>query len=129
MFWLYASAPPRVSWYSTMNDSAQDTATPRMVTVWEPARPRNLARKPASTQPTSGASAIVSRMVVERPMCSALHAVDVGDIDRAAAAEQQHQDRQADGGFRRGHGKNEKHEYLPRDIAEETREQIGRAHV
>src|SRR5690348_9455686 len=122
MFWLYSTAPPMVSWYRTRNESTQDTATPRMVTVCEPARPRNLPRKPASTQPTSGASAIVSRMDVERPMCSALHAVDVGDVDRAARTEQQHQDRQADGSFRRGHGENEEHENLPRDVAEETRE-------
>src|ERR1700744_3239450 len=93
-----------------------------MVAVCAPARPISLPKRPARIRTTRGANAIVSRIESERLIGSTLHAVDFGDIDRAAIAEQQDQDRQADSGFRRGHGKDEEHEDLAADIAEEARE-------
>jgi hypothetical protein len=42
---------------STQNEAHIDTATPRMVTQWAPARPIRRPKKPATTAPNSGANA------------------------------------------------------------------------
>src|ERR1700704_2346015 len=61
---------------------------------------------------------------------SATQGAQILDVDAATLAEQHHEDGQANGRLRRRHGKNEKHEYLAVDLAEETREghevKIGR---
>src|SRR5690606_13321593 len=150
-------------------ENAQLSATPRMVTVCAPARPTWRPKKPATIAPSSGASTMISRWVVEiamsgplpvyvcrpvrlprrasrwRPAAarapvpaatrpalprpgvrpaspSSLQRVDLGDVDRAAVAEQRHQDGQADRGLGRGHREDEEHEDLPRLVAEVPRE-------
>src|SRR3990167_651036 len=90
---------------STSAESRNETSTPRMVTVWAPARPMALPKKPAMMAPASGARGTASSrfwescaaMLFYRSLASALERVELFDIDRGAVAEQHHQDRQADG--------------------------------
>ena len=51
-----------------------------------------------------------------------MHPVDVVDRDRAAAAEEDHQYRQADGGLGGGDGQDEHREHLAGQVAEKSRE-------
>src|ERR1700730_7623070 len=53
---------------------------------------------------------------------SALHQIDVFDLDRAAVAEVNHQHRKADRRFRRGHREHEQRKHLTDDVAQEGRE-------
>src|SRR5690606_5707371 len=53
---------------------------------------------------------------------STLERVEFLGADRAAVAEQQHEDGQADGGFGRGHGQDEEHEHLAMHVAQVVRE-------
>src|SRR5690606_25515307 len=127
MFSLNGAAPCPTSCHSTHIDSAQLSATPRMVTLCAPARPILRPKKPAMIVPTNGASAMASSADLETTnsipdIGSALHQIDFGDVDRAPVAEQRDEDRQADGGFGRSHGQDEEHEHLTGRIAEFTRE-------
>src|SRR5690606_21038895 len=127
MFSLNGGAPCPTSCHSTQHDSAQLSATDRIVTQWAPARPTTLRNRPATIAPASGASAITSRTVLEIKcstpgMPSALQRIDAGHVDRAPVAEQGDQDRQADRGLGRGHGQDEEHEHLSRGVAQVARE-------
>src|ERR1700691_2370499 len=53
---------------------------------------------------------------------SALERIEIFDVDAGPLSEQNDQDRQTDGGFRRGDRQNEKHEDLAADIPVEARE-------
>src|SRR5690606_27386307 len=94
-----------------------------MVTVCAPARPTWRPNSPAMMAPSSGASTMISRWVVESSIDRLpLEQIDVGDVDRAPVAEQRDQDRQADRGLGRGHRQDEEHEHLARGLPELTRE-------
>jgi len=71
---------------------------------------------PARIAPISG-----RKTIAEYIPASALHHVDVLDLDRAAVAEEDDQDRQADGGLGSGDGEDEKREDLADEIAEMRR--------
>src|SRR5690606_19296805 len=122
MFGLYADAPC-TSCQSTQAENAQLTATPRMVTVCAPARPTWRPNRPATIAPSSGASTMSSRCVVESSIDRLpLEQIDVGDVDRAPVAEQRYQDRQSDRRLGGRNGEDEEHEHLPRGLAELARE-------
>src|ERR1700730_7408007 len=53
---------------------------------------------------------------------SALHQIDVFDLDRAAVAEVHHEHGKADRGFRGGHREHHQRKHLADDVAEEGRE-------
>src|SRR5690606_10153541 len=98
-----------------------------MVTAWAPTRPTWRPNRPATIAPNSGASTIAISIALEITISmpgipSALQRVDFGDVDRPPVAEQRDQDRQADRGLGRGHGKDEEHEDLTGRVAEFARE-------
>src|SRR5690606_38009153 len=107
--------------HSTCAESAKLTATPRMVTQWAPARPTLRPNRPATMAPNSGARAITSRVFIWI-IASALQRIEFGDVDGPPAAEQGHQDGQADRRLGGGHGQDEEHEYLAGGDAQEARE-------
>src|SRR6202022_4600390 len=57
-----------------------------------------------------------------RIMRSALHQIDVFDLDRAAVAEVRHQHGEPDRGLGRGNRQHQQREHLTDDVAEESRE-------
>jgi hypothetical protein len=61
---------PAITSFSTTAEPIKLTSTPRMVTQCEPRRPMVLPKKPATTAPTSGASATVSSRFWEIAMLS-----------------------------------------------------------
>src|SRR5690606_17269286 len=74
--------------------------------------------------PNSGASTTaINRLLASViSICgSALQRIDFADIDRAACAEQGHQDRQTNGGLGGGYGQDEEHEQLSGRITQFTR--------
>src|SRR5579863_9705737 len=92
-----------------------------MVSVCAPARPMRRPARPAMLAATSGSRTIaISSLGFMR--ASSLQRIEVFDVDRAALAEQHHEDCEPDGGLRRCDREHEEHEYLPADIAEVTRE-------
>src|SRR5690625_1268280 len=94
-----------------------------MVTVCAPARPTWRPNRPATMAPSSGASTMTSRWVVESSIDRLpLEQIDVGDVDRAPVAEQRYQDRQSDRRLCGRNGEDEEHENLPRRLAELARE-------
>src|SRR5450631_404912 len=94
-----------------------------MVTVCEKARPSFQPRKPASIAPTRGVNAATHERVIKSMfLLLPLEGVQVCDIDRLQVAEERHEYRQPDRGFRRGDREDEEHEHLPREVAEVVRE-------
>src|SRR5688572_25509096 len=98
-----------------------------MVTQWAPARPTWRRKRPAMIAPSSGASTIARRTVLEMTCSmpgigSALHRVDFGDVDRAPVTEQRDQDGQADRSLGRGDGQDEEHEHLTGRVGQLARE-------
>src|SRR5216684_1881284 len=78
--------------------------------------------RPARMAPSSG------RKTIAWTICrSALHQIDVLNRDRAAVAEVDHQDRQADRSFRGGDRQHQQRKHLADDVAQEGRErhQVG----
>src|ERR1043166_10240644 len=96
--------------------SKADSTMPPQVTSWDArspiARPKNPAMKAASN----------GRKTTRTANASALHQVDVLDLDRAAVAEIDDQDRQADRRLGGRHGQHEHREDLADEIVEEHRE-------
>src|SRR5690606_4934915 len=106
----------------TSSEPTKETATPRMVSTCEPRRPSHDPRKPVPKKPaitavTSGARAIRRYRFCADMARLPLQRVELVDVDGAEIAEQQHQDRQPDGGFGRSHGQHEEHEDLPGRVA------------
>src|SRR5688572_21476424 len=106
-------------------------STPRIVNVCDRRRPMTLPPKvvpkmPASTAPASGASGTASSVAAFRVVAmflralgrSPLQGVQFFDVDVRLVAEQEHQDRQADRGFRGGHREDEEHEHLAVHVAQ-----------
>src|SRR5918993_4139014 len=125
-------APSPTTLLSVMAERMKDTSTPRMVSecvtrrpMWLP--PNWVPNRPATTAPTSGASGTASRVDAERVALmskpsSALQRIQLVDVDARLVAEQQHQQRQADGRFGRRHRQDEEDEDLAVHVAEEVRE-------
>src|SRR5215469_18202019 len=91
--------------------------------VCAPARPMTRPLRPAMIEASSGSSGMASSTVgLSGCTSSALERVEVLDLDGAALAEQHHEDREPDCGFRRGDREDEEHEYLPVEVAEVARE-------
>src|SRR5688500_3285052 len=108
---------------ATYAEKMNDSRTPRMVTECEATRPMVRPNKPAMIAAASGSSGMASsRLGLSVVTRSALQGAQVFDVDGAPLAEQHHQDGEADGGFRRGHGQHEEHEDLAVDVVEVARE-------
>src|SRR6185503_13311773 len=104
------SEPPTMP-ISTQAESRNESPTPRMVTQWAAARGMKRMPRPATAAARSGASTMM-RKTLCRSM-SALHSVEVFDVDAGAVAEQHHQDGEADGRLRCRDRQDEEHEHLP----------------
>src|SRR5579859_4637706 len=76
--------------------------------------------RPATSAAASGARTMM-RKTLSRFM-SALHSVQVFDVDAGAVTEQHHQDGEANGRLRRRHREDEEHEHLAGGIVEVVRE-------
>src|SRR5690349_6843772 len=83
--------------------------------------PRSVIQRPNSPAMTAAASGRKTAKVTSTAL-SALHEVDVFDGDRAAIAEVDDEDREADGRLGRRHGQHEHGEDLPHHVVEEGRE-------
>src|ERR1700722_20936557 len=83
------------------------------VTSCEPRSPRTRPRKPARMAPSSGRKTMATYIRL------APHLIDILDLDRAAIAEIDDQDRQADGRLAGRDGQHEERENLADEIAEE----------
>src|SRR5579859_4669830 len=79
-----------------------------------------LPNSPAMMHATSGDKTMVRYM--DCISILALKGIEIFDVDAAAFAEQHHQNREANSGLGRRDGQDEKDEYLPADVAAETRE-------
>ena len=79
-----------------------------------------LAEQPATIAASSGASTIGEQRFWSTR--SALHRVEVFDVDAAPLAEQHDQDREADRRLGRRDGQDEEHEHLPGEVAQLARE-------
>src|SRR5690349_23996685 len=101
---LTPSVPPTIC-QNTQAESRKERPTPRMVIQWAAARGMKRMPRPATRAAASGASTMASKVLC-RSM-SALHSVQVFDVDAGPVAEQRHQDGEADGGFRRRHRQDE----------------------
>src|ERR1019366_4982665 len=99
-------------------------ATPRIVTRCAPARPTCLPKRPATSEPTSGASGTARRRPGEKvaAMASAFERIELVDGDRRARAEEHDEDRQADRRLGGGDGEDEEDEDLAAHVAEVVRE-------
>src|SRR6187551_1950553 len=104
-------------------DRPQEIATPAMVMLCATQRGNTLQNRPEITAASSGSSGMASNRFGLRVSFtrSALQGAQVFDIDAAALTEQHHQDGEADGGLRRGHGQHEEHEDLTVDVVEVAR--------
>src|SRR6185369_2809763 len=132
MVWL-KRAPSKATLMSVMAETTNATNTPRMHSVCDRRRPIQLPpnvvpKIPASTAPARGASGTISRVealsveamirvevqtsAVPGVIFSALQRVEFVDVDVGLVAEQQDQDRQADGRLRRRHRQDEEHKHL-----------------
>src|SRR5689334_2145826 len=90
--------------YSEKPSATAKPATPAIVTEFATQRGITLQKMPAMIAATSGASGMTSsRLGFRDSTRSAFQSAQVFDVDAAAFAEQHHQDREANGGFRRGH--------------------------
>src|SRR5689334_4841808 len=92
-----------------------------MVHWCAPARPTRFPPSPATSAPTSGenAATMASSFILA---FSSLKGVQVFHVDGAQAAEQHHQDGEADRRLGGGDGEDEEHEHLPGEVAEEVGE-------
>src|SRR4051812_45816905 len=88
------------------------------VTICAARSPMSQPNRPASAAAKSGRKTIAAYIA----LASAFHHVDVLDPDRAAIAEIDHQDGEADGRLGGRHGQHEHGEDLPDEIAEPGRE-------
>jgi len=82
------------------------------VTQWAAGLGMKRMKMPETTAAASGASTI-NRKIAALIGMSALHAVNVFNIDAAVITEEHHQYRETNGGFRRRHRKYEKYKNLP----------------
>src|SRR2546423_523926 len=106
------SGMPRIG---GMRRTAKRT-TPPQVTISAPRSPITRPKKPAMKAASSG------RKTTATAKCSAPHHPDVLDLDRAAVAEIDDQDREADRRLGRRHGQHEHREDLANEIVEDDRE-------
>src|SRR5258708_33488851 len=112
---IWACSCPRISRNSGMPSNADRTIAPQ-VTISAPRSPITRPKKPAMTAARSG------RKTTRTANGSALHHVDVGDLDRAAIAEIDDQDREADRRLGCRHGQHEHREDLADEVIEDGRE-------
>src|SRR5258707_11841913 len=105
----------RISRNSGMPSNADRTIAPQ-VTISAPRSPITRPKKPAMKAASSG------RKTTATAKCSAPHHPDVLDLDRAAVAEIDDQDREADRRLGRRHGQHEHREDLADEIVEDNRE-------
>src|SRR6202030_3066829 len=112
---ICACSCPRISRNSGMPSKADRTIAPQ-VTISAPRSPIARPKKPAMKAARSG------RKTMRTAKCSALHHVDVLDLDRAAVPEIDDQDREADRRLGRRHGQHEHREDLADEVVEDGRE-------
>src|SRR5437764_11084119 len=112
---ICACSCARISRNSGMPRIADSTSAPQ-VTSWAPRSPIVRPKKPAIKAASSG------RKTTATAKGSAPHHPDVLDLDRAAVAEIDDQDRQADRRLGRRHGQHEHSEDLADEIVEDDRE-------
>src|SRR5436309_6198190 len=112
---ICACSCDRISRNSGMPSKADSTIPPQ-VTSWDArspiARPKNPAMKAANN----------GRKTTRTANASALHHVDVLDLDRAAVTEVDDQDREADRRLGGGHGQYEHQQETAYEIVEDDRE-------
>src|SRR5688572_31410173 len=123
-------APSTTTDFSVMAEMMKATSTPRMVSecvtlrpMWLP--PNFVPNRPATAAPTRGASGTASRVDAERValiLLSTLERVEFVYVDARLVAEQQDQQREADGRFGRRHRQDEEHEDLAVHVAQVVRE-------
>src|SRR5688572_26073781 len=102
---------------SAMANAAPTTPGPTMVGMIFRSGTRKAAT-PLMTKPTSGSSAIAQSKVGSNACSSTtspFQQIEALHIDRFRVTEDRYYDRQADRGFRGGHGHHEEHEDLPFD--------------
>src|SRR6266849_3354166 len=133
-------APCITCWRAT-TEAANEIATEAIATVCAKRRPSFQPRNPARIAPASGANAAMQERVIRsmvfafsralsflfldgasQPRRLALQASQVGYIDGTKVAEERHEDRQPDRGFRGRHREDEEHEHLSGDVAQLVRE-------
>src|SRR6185437_10658062 len=100
-----ASCWPRIVRNSKRPRMAETSSAPQ-VTICAPRSPRALPKKPAIAAASSG------RKTITTATASALHHIDVFDLDRPAVAEIDDEDRQPDRRLGRRHGQHEHREDL-----------------
>src|ERR1035437_653960 len=103
---------------------AEASSMQRMVTAWAARSPMALPNRPAVAEPNSGAKTATANSID-----SALHQVDVLDLNRAAIAEIDDHDGEPDRRLGGGDGEGEHDEHLADHVVEGRREghevQIG----
>src|ERR1700726_611426 len=105
----------RISANSTRPSSIDRSSTPQ-VTIWAPRSPIARPKKPAIMAASKG------RKTTKTANGSALHHPDILDLDRAAVAEIDNEDGEADRRLGRRHGQHEHREHLADQIVEHDRE-------
>src|SRR5210317_2359140 len=118
MLRFWGSRPSNICMYNTQADRKNDTATPRIVTQWEPALPTWLRNRPATAAAASGSSGIKTKIIFKD--ISALQVVQFGHVNGLAIAEKHHENGQANGSFRGGDGQDKEYEYLAVQVAQKA---------
>src|SRR5947208_16843886 len=118
---ICACSCDRISRNSGMASKADSTIPPQ-VTSWDARSRIARPKKPATKAARSG------RKTTRTATASALHHVYILDLDRAAVAEVDDQDRQADRRIGGRHGEHEHREELADEIVEYGRE-VGEVEV
>src|ERR1700736_2332608 len=105
----------RISENSTRPSSIDRIIAPQ-VTIWAPRSPIARPKKPATMAASNG------RKTTRTANGSAPHHPDVLDLDRAAVAEIDDEDGEADRRLGRGHGQDEHREDLADEVVQDDRE-------
>src|SRR5205809_6966043 len=112
---ICACSCDRISRTDGMPSKAASTIPPQ-VTSWDARSPITRPKKPAMKAASNG------RKTTRTANASALHHVDILDLDRAAFAEVDDQDRQADRRLGGRHGEPQHREDLADGLVEDDRE-------
>src|SRR5690349_6597724 len=102
----------------TTQEARNESSTEKIVTLCAPVRVTQRPPRPAMMAPASGAKAAMTAS----SFISAFQRVEVFDVDGVQVAEEDHQDREADGRLGGSHRQYEKDENLARRVAQEVRE-------